>query len=287
VYEANISRKSPGCIMFLLDRSGSMTEPFGAANGMTLADGATRAINKVLFDLCLRAQKEPGAPPRAYFDIGVFGYGQSATSNIEAVEPALQGNLAGQPIVSITDLAMNPLAIRDVQQNLDLPPSKMPVWFDPVAGHATPMCQAIATAGAHVATWVQAHPDSYPPIVINITDGVVTDEGYQGAGLAEWASRLTSLATYDGNALLFNVFLSSVDAPISYFPATGQHLPDPGPSLFDIASELPAPMARQAESSGLPIAPGARGLVFNADVAALAKFLEIGTRPGSTATADR
>ena len=66
-----------------------------------------------------------------------------------------------------------------------------PVWVEPVHGYRTPMCQAVAVAGAHVYEWASAHPDSFPPIIINITDGMVTDSPYEGATLDEWAQRLS------------------------------------------------------------------------------------------------
>ena len=54
--------------------------------------------------------------------------------------------------------------------------------------------------------WAKAFPDSFPPIVINITDGMVTDSPYDGADLGMWAKRLTTIGTGDGQALLFNIF---------------------------------------------------------------------------------
>jgi hypothetical protein len=278
MYEAPISRSRPACIVFLVDRSASMAERFGADGELSLAQGAANALNNILFELCLRSQKEPGRPPRHYFDVGVFGYGQSAKARSEAVEPALAGPLQERTIVPIPEVATHPLAIREMRRSEDLPLSKMPVWLDPVAGFGTPMCQAIATAGSSLRDWVSAHPDSFPPIVINISDGEVTDSPYRGADLREWAQRLTTLATSDGNVLLFNVFLSSRQAPISFFPADGAHLPRPGGDLFAISSPLPPPMQRQAEASGFRVADGARGLVFNADLASLSSFLVIGTR---------
>ena len=63
-------------------------------------------------------------------------------------------------------------------------------------------------AGAHVYEWASAHPDSFPPIIINITDGMVTDSPYEGANLEEWAQRLVNIQTSDEPALFFNIFLS-------------------------------------------------------------------------------
>ena len=157
-------------------------------------------------------------------------------------------------------------------------PAMMPIWVEPVSGYRTPMCQAIATAGQYVDDWARAHPNSYPPIVINITDGWVTDSPYQGADLFEWAKRLTGIETADGGALLFNIFLSPQRQPGVWFPTHPGGLPDPGPGLFEISSPLPESMLNNARAADIDVRRGSRGLVFNADMAMLIKFLEIGTR---------
>lgn len=54
---------------------------------------------------------------------------------------------------------------------------KFPVWIDPVAKPRTPMSEAFNRAGAVLADWVKSHPESFPPILINISDGAATDSG--------------------------------------------------------------------------------------------------------------
>jgi hypothetical protein len=261
--------------MILLDRSGSMNER--TRGGRTLSEGAADAVNRLIFELAKRAQKEKGAPPVHYFDIGVFGYGQSALRADEAVETAFGHLYHGQPLVALPDLATRPLRVADVSMNEDLPSVRMPIWIEPVAGSSTPMCEAMATAGKHVAEWARDHPDSFPPIVMNITDGMVTDSPFQGADLAEWSNRLRTLQTSDGPALLFNLYLSPGGESTKFFPSTGEGLPAPGRVLFDLSSELPPYAVTAAHGKGFEIAPGARGLVFNAGMEALAHFLNIGT----------
>ncbi len=192
----------------------------------------------------------------------------------EGVEPVL----AGQPIVPIPQVFDNPLRVAAVNDIDAVTGSQLPVWVEPVFGYRTPMCRAIAAAGEHVFGWAAAHPDSFPPIVINITDGMVTDSPYDGADLAEWAARLTSIETSDGRALLLNIFLSPTVAPEVLFPATATGLPEPGPELFTISSVLPTSMVTNARGAGVKITDGARGFVFNAGLATLVWFLEIGTR---------
>jgi hypothetical protein len=245
----------------------------------TMAEGAARALNETLLELLFTSQGEPGKA-RHYFDVGIFGYGLRPVAGGEGVEPAFGGKLAGQPLVALPDLRDNPIAVRETPSvDAGAPPSRVPVWVEPVYGYRTPMCQAVAVAGAHVYEWAAAHPDSFPPIIINITDGMVTDSPYEGAGLDEWAQRLTNIQTSDGPALLFNIFLSPAGSarPVM-FPATDRGLPAPGPDLFRLSSPLPPPMVASAHSSGIALEPGARGFGFNADAYNLVRFLEVGTK---------
>lgn len=275
MYEESISRKRPGCIVFLLDRSDSMSRRW--EGDLTLAQGAASAINGILRELCLRAQKGPGVTFH-YFDIGMFGYGVRPVAGGEGVESAFGGPLAGRALVPLPELRENPIGVREVASlDAGAPPSRAPVWVEPMQGYRTPMCEAIAVAGQHVFEWAQAHQESFPPIVINITDGIVTDSPFEEAGLEEWARRLAGITTLDGPALLFNVFLAPEPGEI-VLPAKGDGLPSPGPDLFRISSVLPPPMVRTAQTFGLTPAPGARGFVFNAKPTTLVTFLEIGTR---------
>ena len=275
MYEQKINRATPGCLIVLIDRSDSMRER--STNGASLAAGAAEAVNRLLFNLAKRSQKERGAPPRYYFDIGVLGYGQSSNRRSEAVEVAFQGALAGRPLVALPDLATNPMRIDEVRTNVDLPPTRLPIWVDPVHGFGTPMCQALAAAGYYAAEWIKLHPTSFPPVVLNITDGVVTDSPYEGVDLKGWASRVRALSTDDGSALLYNIFLSVKSGATEYFPARPDGLPEPGPMLFETSSELPPYAVTAAQNKGYTIEPGARGLVFNAGLDNLAELLDLGT----------
>lgn len=275
MYQESISRKRPGCIIFLLDRSDSMSRSWGGSE--TLAEGAARAINSILLELCLRAQKGQGLSYH-YFDIGMIGYGLRPRAGGEGVESAFGGTLAGRNLVPLPELRDNPIAVREVVSPDAGPPARAPVWVEPMQGYRTPMCEAIAIAGSHVFEWAQAHPESFPPIIINITDGMVTDSPYEGASLEEWAQRLVNIQTSDGPTLFFNIFLSPAASNGVLFPATDYGLPEPGPQLFRISSMLPPPMIANAQSTGTTVEPGARGFGFNADATMLVRFLEVGTK---------
>lgn len=277
MYEQDVSRRNPGCVIFLVDRSDSMKAAW-AGTGMTLAEGAALAINKVLFELGIKAMKESGEM-RNYFYVGCYGYGLCVSNGGEGVESILPSGLAARGIVSLPELAAAPLHVRE-QPSIDpqVRPSRAPVWVEPRHGWRTPMCEAFALVGAHVFEWAAAFNQSFPPIIINLTDGMVTDSPYEGLDVSQWASRLTSIRTTDGQALLLNIFLSPSRAPIVSYPSSAAGLPEPGPGLFSISSPLPQPMINNARATGLQVSDGARGFVFNADLATLVSFLEVGTR---------
>lgn len=280
MYTKRITRKDPGCIVVLLDRSDSMKLPWAGAR-MSLAEGAALAINNLLFELCMKATGEVGGAVKHHFDIGVFGYGACPVAQDEGVESAFGGALTGQTVVPLPQVAVNNIGLRETPSVDDVSfASKTPVWIEAVHGYRTPMCEAIAVAGAHVHDWAAAHPSSFPPIVINITDGVVTDSPYEGADLPGWAERLAVIATDDGPTLFFNIFLSPTPGEPLLLPSSANGLPDPGPLLFEISSPLPDKMRATAQGLGTPAQPGARGFAFNADFATLVKFLDIGTQVG-------
>src|SRR2546427_8925328 len=87
------------------------------------------------------------------------------------------------PILPISELANKPLRIEERVKKSDDGAGgvmdqtvKFPVWFDPYWKGGTPMCAALKEATEITQTWCQEHPNGFPPIVINITDGEATDE---------------------------------------------------------------------------------------------------------------
>jgi hypothetical protein len=274
MYKASFTGKDPGCIVFLLDRSDSMNQAWRGGSE-TMAAGAAASLNNVLLDLILKSMRGSGRA-EYFFDIGIFGYGLRPVGGGEGVESAFGGKLKGQPLVPLPALQANPLAVRQVSSaDPDGLASRVPVWVQPAHGYRTPMCQAIAVAGGHVYDWAAAHPNSFPPVIINITDGMVTDSPYEGADLDEWAKRLKGIQTSDGPVLLFNLFLSPAGDAGTLFPTSEFGLPQPGPELFRISSALPPPMFASAASKGIAVSAGARGFGFNADRPTLDTFMEI------------
>lgn len=274
-YERRLDRNSPGCLLFLVDQSGSMSEPV-AGEERSKAEAVAEALNNLLYELVIRCIKGESDSPRHYYDVGVIGYGKTVGSGFS-------GPLAGRELVSIVDVADNPLGVveRDAVgaaaggSDVGTVPRrhKFPVWIEPAASDMTPMSEAFNRAGAVLAEWVKAHPTSFPPIVINISDGAATDGDPR-----IWARRLSGLSTQDGDLLLFNLNVSALPAQPLFCPADPSLLDnDYARLLFEMSSLLPPYMVELAAGMGLDVPRFGRGFVYNADMVAVVRFLQIGT----------
>jgi hypothetical protein len=272
-YTAEISRTNPSCFLFLIDRSASMSDPFGGEAGASKAQGVADAINRMLQSLVLRCAKGESVLDR--YHVGVIGYGGTT------VGPALGGPLAGRPLVPISELANNPLRmdtrtkkVPDGAGGLVEQQVKFPVWFEPAADGNTPMCAALQLAHKTASEFLARSPRCFPPILINITDGEANDGQPEPA--AEAVRKLTS---EDGNVLLFNVHLSSAAGKSVEYPGSEEGLPDDfARLLFRMSSVLPEPMRDTAAREGFPVTATSRGFVFNGNLVSVIQFLDIGTR---------
>ena len=279
-YEAEISREHPTCFLFVIDQSGSMDERTegGRSKSQFLAD----VLNKTIYTLVTTCTKGIN-DIRGYFDVGVVAYSENT------VNPGFGGSLGGKYIQSIRTIAESPLRVEDRKKKVDdgvggivKQSVKFPVWFDPKNSGGTPMCAALTKTAEVLAQWCDAHPGSYPPTILHVTDGESTDGNPE-----EIASHLRQLATSDGPILLFNLHVTTFGGKEILFPTAEDQLPDPNSKmLFRLSSPMPAHMTRLAADKGYVIAPDAKGFIYNAGPEFIVDFFEIGTRP-KTMAADR
>ncbi|RSM26039.1 hypothetical protein C5B76_10730 [Aeromonas salmonicida] len=270
-YSAEISRTSPTAFLFLVDQSGSMQDSM--TNGKSKAQFVADVLNRTLATLITRCTKSEGT--RDYFEVGVLGYSGSTAEN------GLAGALSGSILHPISQIEANPLRVEDrikrvddgagglVEQSI-----KFPVWFEPKASGGTPMCNAITSAAEQLVAWCDAHPDSYPPTVLHITDGESTDGEPGGLAL-----QLQQISTSDGNVLLFNLHVSSSGGDPVKFPISDAGLSDSyAKLLFSMSSPLPVHLQKVAEEKGIKATMESRGFVFNGEITEVVDFFDIGTR---------
>lgn len=278
-YTAQINQLNPGCLVFLIDQSYSMVDPFGGGDiESKKAAVLAEAINCLLESLVERCTEN--GRTRRCFEVSIIGYGATVAS-------ALGGDLTGQELVGIDEIAKcarieehHRKAYDSVDGMVQIA-DKSRVWLDPVANGDTPLCEALQQAYTILHRWVAAHPQSFPPIVVNITDGAPTD-----GDPFPISETITELATEDGNVLFFNLHLASHLADEIAFPDSEDTLLDEEYArlLFQMSSRLTDDMLTTARRLGFRISDNARGFVLNAGTQAVTHFLTIGTFLGADHT---
>jgi hypothetical protein len=276
-YQTEVSRKNPSCFVFLIDQSGSMNEPLaGIDNGVSKAVAVADAVNNLLQNIVIKCTKAEGI--RDYYYIAAIGYGGNG------IHSALPAKLSQADLMPVGVIGNTPLRVEQQIKRIANPrgghierPYNKPIWVEPVAGGGTPFCAALDKAAKILREWLKVHPDCFPPLVMNISDGESSDGDPKKA-----ATALTSLYSSDGQVLLFNIHLSSYTQRRAVYPYCLEQLDDDySKDLFQISSNLTQYMQNVLAGEGHKIRANSRGLAVHADFSTLMHFLDIGTRPAN------
>jgi hypothetical protein len=249
-----------------------MSDPF-AGIGIQKAQGAADALNNFIRSLILRCTKGEGEV-RDYFEISIIGYG--AQSNTAS-------SLLAGDFLKISDLEKRPLdrvtiakKIPDGAGGIVEVNEEVPIWVKPESGADTPMAQAVNLAHQIISQWLNDHPNSYPPILVNITDGEATGDDPEPI-----AEQVKQLSTTDGNVLFWNCHITSNPSNPELFPNEEARLPDQfAQKMFRMSSQIPSSMVSVAkELLKLPgIDQNSRTMAYNTDLVSMIQFIDIGTR---------
>ncbi len=270
-HEAQISRNSPTAFLFVVDQSGSMSDRM--AIGKSKAEFVSDALNRTLMNLIGRCTKSEGV--RDYFEVGVIGYGGRGVDN------GFSGALGARVLNPVSAIEQNPTRVEDRKKKMDDGAGgivetsvKFPVWFEPRADGGTPMRAALTKAAEELAAWCDAHPESYPPTILHVTDGESGDGDPE-----EIAAHLGQLQTNDGSVVVMNIHVSALGSDTIKFPSSESGLPDNyAKMLFRMSSPLPPHIAAFARDKGYTVSPESRGYMFNAEAGEIVDFFDIGTR---------
>lgn len=273
MYNAQITRRNKGAIVILLDRSGSMAEEVTFEGKVaTKATALAECVNALLEEIINRCHRERYVGD--YFDVAIVGYaGDRAES------------LLGKGFRSITDIDTMDVPTRTLRHIRTMPNGERfdtlierREWIAPYAKGRTPMGDALRMARRMVTSWCRKHPESFPPIVINISDGEATDATPEE--IQTLATRLRQAGTNDGDVLLVNIHLADHDTTSTTlrFPSEEEPLPTNRYSklLYNISSTLPALYNSEivAMRGGRP---PFRAICYNASVSELVGLLAIGS----------
>ena len=283
-YNVRITRHNPGLIIILIDQSTSMNDEY--KDGVSIADATASVVNDFLNEIVYKCQREDGV--RDYFQFLIIGYGPE-TKEL-SYEPVIcwDGNLKGKEWVTTSELKANVLKSVETEKMEKMPWGEIiksitpkNIWIDTIADGLTPMKGAFELCLEKIQDSCNDRQDSYPPLIINITDGYPTDIE-DDSELIEVCNKIKNVTTKHGNALLFNCLFTNSNERI-LFPFLNQDInfeDNYHKTLFQCSSTLPTKMRQKAyEKYGNEdfLNEETVGLIINSDIKALNDLLNIGT----------
>lgn len=278
MYSQEITRRHRAAFVLVLDRSGSMQERIrlGRMN-ITRAEAVTLMANALITELIDRCQRTDAL--RNYYDIAVIGY---ANDEVESL-------LGKQGFISIEQLKQMAPERSNISIEEELPDGSSAVvthsvteWIKPKAEGKTPMYEALLRVRDLVGKWC-AEPEnreSFPPIVINITDGESSD--CDDRELCDICSQIRRQATADGNTLLLNIHISANNTiPSMVFPMTEELAAADryARTLAECSSIMPEAFNDSIQQiKGAGATPPFIGMGYNASIIELLSIINIGSR---------
>lgn len=261
MYSSQLSSATPGLIIIMIDQSGSMSDAY---SGSTKAKFAALAVNRVIGEIISSCSVGEEIKDRCY--VAAIGYGHSVrVLFLEKVSDLAKCKDITIVKKKVPDGAGGLVEVEDILR----------VFAKDVANGGTPMAEAFQEAIEGARKFVAQHPNSFPPIVINITDGEPNDM----VKAKVKAKDLCELATSDGNVILLNAHISTASGGKIELPSSnlGFSTNKFANFLFEISSVLPEPLADATRGQGFNVESGSKGFIFNADAEALIKLLNFGS----------
>lgn len=228
----------------------------------TSLERAVLHLAKVCMD-CGTAQN-----PKDFFDIGMLGYGKEAVPVFHDAVIPLNSLIKNGP-ARTSQVRAKKSRTHSAQTNLQ--------WYEPVAeGPDANMSGAYDLAADVLSDWMKRHPNSIPPLLINITDG--NPATLPSAAVIEKVSAIKNRT--DNPLVLLNCLITEECEQGLFLPS---YLPRTAPAdarlLFDISSPLVGMLRSLKANMPAGISREARGFVYNPSVPQLDQFLEICTAP--------
>lgn len=280
MYTQEITRKHRAAIVLLIDRSASMQEIVSIGKHKTSkAEAVTIIASTILTELIDRCRRIEGL--RNYYDVAVIGYGDNTVEML----------LSEDDFIPIERLARQEHKSRSTSYEIELPSGEsrvvehnLPLWFEPKAEGNTPMYEALIRARDLVERWCkqEQNKDSFPPIVINITDGQMSD--CNSNEFLDISTTIRRQATNDGQTLLLNIHIeSSSGTKALIFPSKEElQTSSAATQLIAQASSVMPDSFNQdiINLKGRDYKPPFIGMGYNANILELLSIINIGSRSG-------
>lgn len=260
-----MSVKDPGCIIFMIDQSASTRGMFHKSKN-SISFEVARAVNMILDELFEANRSKDQIIPRVM--IGCYCY--SGITDVNWAIPDVNPNSDGLISISNLEACVNELMDDEFEKCIS--------WFVHEKSHgATPMRVAFEKTAQIAKMFTENYPNSYPPVIINITDGFPTDCAVEE--LPEVVLPIMNLKTSDGASLIFNIHISLDSTSSIFFPKFSDNLPDVNSGhLLNASSTIPSSFVAKFGEIGrekFPIHENSKCLVYNADSATLIEAIRI------------
>jgi len=280
MYDAKVTRADPALFVILIDQSSSMGEKFFSSDGkdITLAHVAKYVTDNFLVEVlskCIR-----GDEIFDYVNFAIIGYSTSIKS--------------AMPKVDLSEFPISSQKLQEsiIKRNEDMDGFQTRYeWIEAIASGKTSMMYALKKAKEIIEKWIPNHRNSRPPLLLNITDGMPTDDPelslrWEQGTLGEIetldifniARQIQELQTNDGNVLICNAHCSTEKVVEIIFPNNIDDIDDPFAELmFSLSSVVPKELSELAKTFGYHLLPGSRFFIFNATAHSVVVFFSFGS----------
>ena len=253
---------NPGCFVILVDQSESMNDSWQTG---TKAEVATLIVSRLIHEIGLVCEASNEIKNRCHFS--VISYGAQVECLIDGM---------------ISDVFHSPIAIRKVTRLLPDPAggtveieTDVPLWVHPKASSNAQMHTAFERAAEIVQQWCIQWPNGFPPIVVNITGGVLTSPELT----REAVRKVMNFHTTDGNVLVFNNHIATCGTEVVFPHDTTQFRGDSSADfLFRASSILPPSLFPRFQLYGFSPQRGTRCFACNATAIGMLGALCIKTK---------
>lgn len=292
-YEQMIGSDHPGLFLILIDNSGSMRQMVNGTD-KTKAEMAIDSVNRLIHELCLRCDKK-GIISRRFY-LGVIEYGKGVA------ETKLRGFI--DEIEKKAEITYKIFESTTPDGEIVKMKKEIKTWIKctlPESSWDTPMHEAFRTAKKIIEQWFTSKNSkalkgfdpnlSFPPIIINVSDGAPNEPYLQDTIKA--ANEILDMYSDDGNCLLMNIHIDpnvmgkeSIILPSSIDDLGNQNAIDfqYRKFMFEISSIIPKNLLNIAnqefsKNAITPINENSRYFIYGANEDLLTRFFIYGTRP--------
>jgi hypothetical protein len=288
LYSKRMTSANPGLMVFLIDCSSSMALPMLRSatddnNSVSKFEAASMILNNFLYDCMIKCTSE--STYKDYVDFVILGYGDHTFSPISKISPS-------EYPISVNKLEGAFASIEDFSENESDTINSPMTWINENSvGGNTAMLSAFTSAKRIILEWVEKHPDSHPPVLINISDGMANDlprneeepELLDPSPLIQICNDIKKIQTNDGNVTIGNIHLSDGKIMTLMFPVSLDEAlateEETAPMLYEMASTVPAPWLEKALDFNFDIKQGSKFYIYNSDFDNFLQFFKFGTNP--------